>query len=413
MSKLYDIFLKYPKISTDTRKIERNSIFFALRGASFDGNAFALEALERGAAYAVVDDAALPQNERLILVDDALSALQNLAREHRQALAIPIIAISGSNGKTTTKELLHSVLSQKFMTYATRGNLNNHIGVPLTLLSMDATTELGIVEMGASAQGEIALLCDVAQPNYGMLTNVGRAHLEGFGGEDGVRRGKGELYDYLAATEGVAFVMDEDAPLREMASERSPLKVHRYSVHLADGVKSHLEGDYNRFNVAAAIAVGEALGVERDAIFRAIEGYEPQNNRSQRLTTPRNTLIVDCYNANPSSVKASIDNFIAESSAGRSSKALILGDMMELGEWSEEEHKKALFNALQGDIAQIFVVGEHFARATEQLLQSEYVVPFVDCEALCERLKTEPLNDAIILIKGSRSIGLERTIEYL
>ena len=259
MSELYDIFREHPHISTDTRNIGADSIFFALRGATFDGNRFAAEALDKGAAYAVVDDPAAVTDERMVLVGDTLGALQELAREHRRRLAIPILAISGSNGKTTTKELVSRVLAERFEVYATRGNLNNHIGVPLTLLAMTRDTQFGVVEMGASACGEIALLASIAEPNYGILTNIGRAHLEGFGGPEGVRRGKGELFDYLAANGGRAFVPREDEMLTNMAAERDGLAAEYYSITLAEDLENHLEGHYNRFNIAAAVAVANLM----------------------------------------------------------------------------------------------------------------------------------------------------------
>ena len=312
MSELYDIFREHPHISTDTRNIGADSIFFALRGATFDGNRFAAEALDKGAAYAVVDDPAAVTDERMVLVGDTLGALQELAREHRRRLAIPILAISGSNGKTTTKELVSRVLAERFEVYATRGNLNNHIGVPLTLLAMTRDTQFGVVEMGASACGEIALLASIAEPNYGILTNIGRAHLEGFGGPEGVRRGKGELFDYLAANGGRAFVPREDEMLTNMAAERDGLAAEYYSITLAEDLENHLEGHYNRFNIAAAVAVGRYFDVADERIRHAVGSYVPDNNRSQRTETGRNTLIVDCYNANPSSMRASVANFLAE-----------------------------------------------------------------------------------------------------
>ena len=305
MSELYELFLEHPVVSTDTRRIVPGSVFFALRGATFDGNRFVAEALARGAAFAVADDpAAAGGDPRIRFVPDTLQALQTLAREHRRALGIPILAISGSNGKTTTKELVSRVLASRFEVYATRGNLNNHIGVPLTLLAMDARTQFGIVEMGASACGEIALLASVAEPDYGLLTNVGRAHLEGFGGPEGVRRGKGELFDYLAAHGGTAFVPEEDATLSAMAAERPAMAVERYSRSLADGLENRLEGSYNRYNIAAAVAVGHRFGIPDGEIRRAIASYTPDNNRSQRTETERNTLVVDCYNAKPSTMRA-------------------------------------------------------------------------------------------------------------
>ena len=313
ISDLYALFHRHPHVSTDTRRIEPGSIFFALRGATFDGNRFVNEALAKGAAWAVADDpAAAGTDARVLVVDDTLRTLQELARTHRRTLGIPILAVAGSNGKTTTKELTSRVLGSRFALHATRGNLNNHIGVPLTLLAMTPDTEFGIVEMGASACGEIAGLASIAEPDYGILTNIGRAHLEGFGGPEGVRRGKGELFDYLAAHGGLAFVPEEDAILVAMAAERPSLCVERYSRTLADNIPSHLEGEYNRYNIAAAAAIGRHFGISDADIRRAVAGYIPDNNRSQRTETRRNTLIVDCYNANPSSMRASVANFLNE-----------------------------------------------------------------------------------------------------
>ncbi len=368
MSRLYDLFTEHPCVSTDSRRIEAGSLFFALRGASFDGNRFAADALARGAAYAVVDDpAAATDRDRTILVPDVLAALQELAREHRRELGLPILAITGSNGKTTTKELVSRVLAERFEVYATRGNLNNHIGVPLTLLAMTRDTEFGIVEMGASACGEIALLCSIAEPNYGLITNIGRAHLEGFGGPEGVRRGKGELFDYLAENGGRAFVAVRDDTLVAMAVRRDPMAVEYYSAALGDGVENHLEGDYNRANIAAAIAVGRYFDVDEARIRHAIASYRPDNNRSQRTETERNTLVVDCYNANPSSMRAALANFRAEPLGPRASKVLILGDMLELGAWSEEEHAQAVREACEIPDARILLVGGAFAEACEAM----------------------------------------------
>lgn len=422
MSKLYDLFQQHPLISTDTRRIEPGSIFFALHGATFDGSRFAAEALAKGAACAVVDnpgmiaDCKIADRERMFLVEDTLTALQSLAREHRRALGIPILAISGSNGKTTTKELVSRVLAERFEVYATHGNLNNHIGVPLTLLAMSRDTEFGVVEMGASACGEIALLTSIAQPNYGILTNVGRAHLEGFGGEEGVRRGKGELFDYLAEHGGRAFVHNEDATLTNMAAERD-LAAEYYSERLAEGIEHHLEGDYNRYNVAAAVAVGRYFGVDDDRIRDAIASYRPDNNRSQRLETTRNTLVVDCYNANPSSMRASIRNFLAEPLGDRSCRALILGDMLELGEWSEAEHAEIIRLAAQSD-AKVFLVGPEFGKAygkiAAELAGAVEIRTYASCEEFCETIReVNPFQNMLILIKGSRGIGLERVLELL
>ena len=414
MSPLYELFRTCACVSTDTRRIVPGSIFFALHGATFDGNRFAAEALDKGAAYAVVDDPAAVTDPRMHLVPDTLRALQQLAREHRRALGIPILAISGSNGKTTTKELVSRVLAERFTVHATQGNLNNHIGVPLTLLAMDAHTQFGVVEMGASACGEIALLASIAEPDYGLLTNVGRAHLEGFGGPEGVRRGKGELYDRLAATGGCAFVRSDDAVLASMADERPTLRTVRYTAALADGYEHHLEGEYNRFNVAAAVAVGRHFDIPDERIRRAIAGYVPDNNRSQRMQTGRNTLIVDCYNANPSSMHASVGNFLAEPLRGRPHRVLILGDMLELGAWSEEEHRQVILQAAQDASAELLLVGGEFARAYASLPEPRPTARlYPSCAELAEALGAAPLHDALILVKASRGIGLERIVDKL
>ena len=363
ISDLYTLFRRHPHVSTDTRRIEPGSIFFALRGATFDGNRFVNEALAKGAAWAVADDpAAAGTDARVLVVDDTLRTLQELARTHRRTLGIPILAVAGSNGKTTTKELVSRVLAERFEVYATHGNLNNHIGVPLTLLAMTRDTEFGVVEMGASACGELALLASVAEPNYGILTNIGRAHLEGFGGPEGVRRGKGELFDYLAAHGGLAFVPDEDPTLVAMAAERPSLRVERYSRTLADNIPSHLEGEYNRYNIAAAAAIGRHFGIPDADIRRAVAGYIPDNNRSQRTETRRNTLIVDCYNANPSSMRASVANFLNEGLGCRTRRLLILGDMLELGEWSCGEHAAIIRQATQGHLRIHFMLGFDISR---------------------------------------------------
>ena len=413
MTALYELYLKHPSISTDTRRIAPDSLFFALRGASFDGNRFAADALTKGAVVAVVDDPSVAVDERYIVVEDTLRALQELAHEHRTALGIPILAIAGSNGKTTTKELVSRVLAEKFRIYATRGNLNNHIGVPLTLLAMTSETEFGIVEMGASACGEIARLCEIADPDFGILTNVGRAHLEGFGGEEGVRRGKGELYDYLAQYEGIAFLREEDEILRSMAEERPTLQAEYYSEREAEGIEHHLEGIYNRYNVAAAAAIGRYFCIEEEAARRAIGSYLPDNNRSQREERTTNTLIIDCYNANPSSMQASIENFLAESLGERTKRVLVLGDMRELGRWSEEEHLRIIRLVARDTTARVIFVGEEFGKAIETIQDDVKREHYATCEELYQALKEQTLSDSLVLIKASRGIGLERIIELL
>lgn len=413
IERIYDLWSECSGVTTDSRSINEGALFVALRGTSFDGNKFVCAALDAGAKYAIADSEA-PLKERpdlakrIILVEDSLSTLQALAREHRRRLALPIIGIVGSNGKTTTKELVSRVLAEHFEIYATRGNLNNHIGVPLTLLAMTRDTEFGIVEMGASACGEIALLASIAEPNYGIITNIGRAHLEGFGGEEGVRRGKGELFDFLADNGGHAFVPKEDATLVSMAAERENLVAEYYSRSIADGAQSHLEGEYNRANIAAAMAVGQYFDIPQERITDAIASYTPDNNRSQKVATERNTLIVDCYNANPSSMAAAIENMRSEEAEN---KLLILGDMLELGEWSAQEHCHTLEAALSIEGAEIFTVGAHFRKAAETLAAD--VKCFDSTSALGEYLTINTLAGRTILLKGSRGIALEKIIEKL
>lgn len=412
---LYDIFEKRSGVSTDSRRIEAGSMFFALHGASFDGNAFAADALTDGAAYAVVDSdepiASHPEYaDRMIRVADTLEALQSLAREHRRRLAIPIVGIVGSNGKTTTKELVSRVLAERFEVGATRGNLNNHIGVPLTLLSMTRDTEFGVVEMGASACGEIAALCEISEPNYGIITNIGRSHLEGFGGVEGIRRGKGELFDYLERNGGRAFVPQEDAVLVEMASERGDMAVEYYSRTIADGIESRLSGEYNRANIAAATVVGRYFDIDDERIREAIAGYEPDNNRSQIVTTESNRLIVDCYNANPSSMQAATANLASQTG---DDKILILGDMLELGQWSAEEHRKVLETALRIDGVRLILIGSEFAKAAESLGEPSNVITFATTEQAAEYLRTNPPSGATILIKGSHKWALEQLVNLL
>ena len=412
IQKLYRLFEAHPRISTDSRKIVPDSIFFALRGANFDGNRFAAAAIDQGATAAVVDDRAVYDanpalHERMVLCDNVLEALQALAHEHRRRLNIPILAIVGSNGKTTTKELTAAVLARKFRIHATSGNLNNHIGVPLTLLAMDAATQLGVVEIGASACGEIALLASIAAPDMGIITNIGLSHLEGFGGTEGIRRGKGELYDWLAAHGGRAFIRHEDQTLTAMAAERPQMVADYYPTALADGVQSNLAGDYNRYNIAAAVAIGRHFGVDEADIRAAIAEYEPSNNRSQRVVTERNTLIADCYNANPSSMEAAIRNFASEPMDGRRHRVMILGDMLELGEWSAQQHESIAQLAASTD-AEVLLTGTNFKAAANPSLRA-----FASREELEEYLRINMISDSLVLIKGSRGIGLEKVIPLL
>ncbi len=410
---LYSAFEQCNGVTTDSRTVGRGELFVALKGANFNGNLFAVKALEMGAAYAVVDewpstDLPAELTERIIVVEDSLLALQALAAEHRRRLQIPILGIVGSNGKTTTKELTSRVLAQKFNLYATRGNLNNHIGVPLTLLAMDSSVEFGVVEMGASAQGEIATLCTICQPNYGIITNIGNAHLEGFGGKDGIIKGKGELYDYLNANGGRAFVAQEDQTLQQMVTDRAGLTVEPYSYTLAEGYKSNLSGDYNSRNIAAAVAIGRYFDIAQPSIAAAIESYIPQNNRSQEQSTAHgNRLIIDCYNANPSSMEVALANIATKEGA----KLLILGDMLELGQWSEAEHCRIL--KLAADIVgvDIVLVGENFRKAAHSLAID--AICCKDSTEAIDYLTQSHISNTTILLKGSRGIALERLIDCL
>lgn len=425
---LYEVYLRHPHISTDSRQATQGTLFFALRGDSFDGNRYAASALEAGAAAAVLDNSEVyetlteEQRSRCYLVPDTLEALQQLAAYHRRQLGIPIFAITGSNGKTTTKELTYRVLSCRFHTYATHGNLNNHIGVPLTLLSMNRSTEFGLVEMGASHCGEIALLSSIAQPDFGLITNIGKAHLEGFGGEEGVMRGKGELLDYLLRHKGSAFYLQQSKALCRMVAERNGLETIPYSttdLKLVGNdrqfltvswhghkIHTHLVGEYNLFNLAAAIAVGTYFDIPEPEIVAAIESYQPENNRSQRQVTQHNTLILDAYNANPSSMEAALRHFISEPSM--QPKAVILGDMLELGSYSAQEHRKIVELLQEARIEEVFLVGSHFTDAGADCYPT-----FPDTDALRTYLTEHPIVNRLILMKGSRGIHLERLTELL
>ena len=427
---IYTIYLKFPHVCTDTRKISKDCLFFALKGESFDGNKFAEKAIQAGAAYAVVDDAAYQKSDRYILVEDVLTTLQDLARYHRGQLAIPFIGVTGTNGKTTTKELLNAVFSQKFKTYATQGNLNNHIGVPLTLLSITHDIEIAIVEMGANHQQEIGFLCSIARPTQGMITNVGKAHLEGFGGFEGVKKGKGELYDFLKDSGGIAFINAANDHLMEMSSSRQLKDVIYYGgkdSRLVSGrivensplltvewraneeshiVKTNLTGAYNLENILAAVSMGLYFGLNAAEINKGIESYQPGNNRSQITRTASNTLICDYYNANPSSMSVALDNF---SGLEARQKILILGDMFELGDESEQEHLAVLKKAFQTDASQRVFIGKQFnenSSAFDGLF-------FESTEEAAEFFRRNPVRDATILIKGSRGMRLEQLVDLL
>ena len=451
---LYTFFLQHPVISTDTRNIAENSLFFALKGENFDANQFASKALEAGAAYAVIDNPEYKINERYILVDDVLTTLQGLAKYHREQLSVPVIGLTGTNGKTTTKELLNSVLSQHFNTLATQGNLNNHIGVPLSLLAIDKSHEIAIIEMGANHQKEIELLCSIAQPTHGLITNVGKAHLEGFGGVEGVKKGKGELYDYLSKSESpkvrkseseeitrAVFVNSDSAALLEMQQARSLQNVIFYGTNnidnLIDGhllenspflslewtnndtavthfVKTQLTGAYNLDNILAAICIGVYFKLTDDEINKGIESYQPKNNRSQIELTKTNILICDFYNANPSSMIAAIEN-IGNLDAKR--KVLILGDMFELGKESVAEHEAIIKKTLEAPVDERIFIGKCFIEAGAKVRKSTIKKDILRRSMFYETaddainsLKDKPIKDSMILIKASRGMVLERLV---
>ncbi|PCH70924.1 MAG: UDP-N-acetylmuramoyl-tripeptide--D-alanyl-D-alanine ligase [Bacteroidales bacterium] len=427
LSNIYLLFKEHPIVVTDTRKIVPNSIFFALKGDNFNGNKFALAAIEKGCKYAIIDEDEYAIDDRFILVDDVLSTLQDLAGEHRRQLNIPILAITGTNGKTTTKELILEVLKQKFRTVATIGNLNNHIGVPLTLLSMNKDTEFGIVEMGANHSDEIKKLCEIAEPNYGIITNVGKAHLEGFGSFEGVIKTKKELFDFLFQNEGKVFVNADNDYLAEMLNDQEIisygnsekvfskakfLQAEPYlviEIRSAIGklyIKTKLIGAYNFENVLAAVTVGRYFKIDEIEIKQALEEYVPSNNRSQLKKTEKNVLFLDAYNANPTSMKAAIENFAGMS---RKNKVIILGDMLELGSDARKEHLDLLQLIQDQNLQNVFLVGDIF---TEVNSNKQFKTFKSTSDLIAELEKTELLNQ-YILIKGSRGIRLEQVIEKL
>lgn len=430
---LYQLYLQHPVISTDTRKITPGSLFFALKGDNFDANTFAKQALESGATYAIIDNPDYQINEKYLLVANTLTALQDLARHHRKQLNIPVIGLTGTNGKTTTKELINAVLSQHFKTLATQGNLNNHIGVPLTILNIDASYQIAVIEMGANHQKEIELLCSIAQPTHGLITNVGKAHLEGFGGVEGVKKGKGELYDYLV-NNGVPFINSNSATLMEMQAarkfttppvfygdaiddlvsaqiiENSPLLTIQWTNNgLGDNysIKSQLTGAYNLDNILAAICIGVYFKLSAAQINKGIADYQPKNNRSQIVQTETNTLICDYYNANPSSMLVAIEN-IGKLDAQR--KVLVLGDMFELGDESATEHQTIIKKALDTAVDERIFIGKAFS-SQKLKVESQNIIFYTTVEEAIAGLKAHPIKNSTILIKGSRGMALERLVE--
>jgi UDP-N-acetylmuramoyl-tripeptide--D-alanyl-D-alanine ligase len=423
ISELYEIYKNYPSVQTDTRKIKKDDIFFALKGPNFNGNEFAQKAIDEGAAYAIIDDKKFGYPDKTIVVDNVLIALQQLAKYHRQQFNIPFIAITGSNGKTTTKELISAVLSSLYTTYTTEGNLNNHIGVPLTILKINGDAEMAVIEMGANHIGEIASYCAIAQPTHGLITNCGKAHLEGFGSEEGVRKAKGELFDHLRTlTHGFAFVMWDYDYLQTMSKGISGIikygtkgdahvigKVLKndplLEVEILQGIdekniKTQLVGDYNLPNILAAIAVGKFFKVAEKIIKSAIENYTPSNSRSQLLLKGDNKIILDAYNANPSSMKLAIENF----SNLTGDKILVLGSMAELGKDSEKEHEALINQIKQHEWKEVILVGNEFQKIKHPFHQ------FKNSDEVRNWIQQQKFKNAHILIKGSRSMQMEKAL---
>ena len=430
---LYTLFISCnQKITTDTRQIEKGSIFFALKGDNFDANEFAISAIEQGCLYAVVDQPNFANGTSILLVEDVLDTLQNLAKMHRSHLKIPVIGITGSNGKTTNKELIHAVLSKKFNTYATKGNLNNHIGVPLTVLKIHKEHEIAIVEMGANHQGEIAMLSDICDPDFGLITNIGKAHLEGFGGEEGIKIGKSELYKYIEKKNGKIFINGNDPVLIELSSsidkvyfgENNTFDIYGELANNSEFVelkwnttcnaldnmpliRTHLFGHYNFVNVICAICIGNYFGVEKHLINEAVSNYLPEMNRSQVKKTSNNTLILDAYNANPSSMMLAIKHFVRQPFPN---KFVVLGDMFELGDYSYQEHKLILDELFSHPEVKCLLVGTHFNQFKNDYLGFSFCENINLAQNFIENNK---IAEFTILIKGSRGIALEKLVPLL
>ncbi|MEG1199631.1 MAG: UDP-N-acetylmuramoyl-tripeptide--D-alanyl-D-alanine ligase [Algoriella sp.] len=418
-AELFEQFLKSKTVTTDTRNISKDCIFFALKGANFNGNTFAQEAINQGARIAIVDEAEFEnQTNNIFLVDDALKTLQDLAKTYRNYLKIPFIGLTGSNGKTTTKELISAVLKEKFRTHYTFGNLNNHIGVPLTILSIPENTEIAVIEMGANHQKEIELLASISQPDFGYITNFGKAHLEGFGGFEGVIKGKSELYDYLKSANKIAFINANDPIQVEKTIDIKQITFSDqnnadYQIELLENkqeylavkyqnldIQSHLTGNYNFSNISCAIAIGSYFGIDSDLIKQGIENYYPSNNRSQIIEKENYKIVMDAYNANPSSMEASLNNF----AKFEGSKTIVIGDMFELGEESKTEHQRILELAESLNFNQIYILGLHFK---ETNATNTNVVKFDNRQSFEEFLKNNAINSQNILIKGSHGMRLD------
>ncbi len=423
---LYKIYLKTPRVTTDTRKEVKNTIFFCLKGPNFDANSFAITALERGATHVVADNPQLKENANITVVDDVLTTLQKLARHHRDQFKFPVIGLTGSNGKTTNKELIAAVLSRKYRTYFTQGNLNNHIGVPLTLLSIPLDAEMAVIEMGANAQGEIRDLSNISDPDFGMITNIGKAHLEGFGGIEGVKKGKSELYKHIRAKNAKLFVNGNDEVLMELSEgiertlfgsqenffcsgsivKRKPFISFEFEhkAHSSGEIQTHLVGAYNFSNLMAAACIGCYFDVSIEDISSALSDYKPNNNRSEMVDTGKNKLILDAYNANPSSMELAMSNF---AEMDHEPKLALIGHMLELGEDSKVEHQK-LVDHLYDLKLKTVLVGSNFAECNKK--------GFHYCETpedLKTWLKANAIENHLIIVKGSRMVAMEKAKEFL
>ena len=425
LNQIHKLFLSCSAVSTDTRNISQNAFFFALKGPSFNANAFAAQAVESGARYAVIDEVVQPMSDSFILVDNVLKTLQDLARFHRDYLGLPVVALTGSNGKTTTKELINAALKQRFKTIATIGNLNNHIGVPLTLLSMNSDTEIGVIEMGANHANEIALLCSIAKPNVGYITNFGKAHLEGFGSEQGVVVAKSELYDYLKANKGLIIMNSDDAKQEKQVGQYSntfsfsEYKQASINISLLDSqpflnvslvdivIKTNLVGVYNFHNIAAALAVGSFFNLTPQQLKSGIEAYVPANNRSQIIQQNSNQILLDAYNANPSSMEVALENF---KGTQNSNKLAILGDMFELGANSAKEHLEIVNQAILTKGCVFYFIGSLFF---EQKIAHSTFLFFETFKELQSHLEEITISNTSILIKGSRGMALERVLDLI
>lgn len=433
IEQLYSIFLDTPSVCTDTRALAKDSIFFALKGENFNGNQFAEQALESGCAYAVIDEEQYKKDDRFLLVPDVLKALQQLAAYHRKQLNIPVIGITGTNGKTTTKELINIVLARAYNTYATKGNHNNHIGVPITILSITKEHQLAVVEMGANHIGEIKELCDIAQPTHGIITNIGKAHLEGFGGPQGVIKAKNELYQYIQGSSGTLFVNLDNNLLRDLSASA---KRHTYGtspdadiigeyitadpfvqfrwkssidpnpVNVEETIHTQLVGKYNFENLLAAACIGNYFEVSASEIKAALESYVPSNNRSQVIKKGSNTILLDAYNANPTSMAAALDNF---SELPAEKKMLVLGDMLELGNDSAKEHQHIVNLLKEKKLTNVVLVGDHFSKVNNTIGAKN----FLTVDEAMSWIKEQKLENTTILIKGSRGIRLEKIVEVL